>query len=172
MTDELPDGVEQAFGRHDAYERADDERFELTTTVFDGTVTADNAPEWRVAYTVTVRAPTLQAATSDEVGDAVADGWFETLELRLEDAPKATRATVELDDYRIERDGHDVVTTYEFTLGNADRAADVAKAFVEYVEGTYVEGVVPGYSYEGRVADLVSDASSGGGNGEVGGTPL
>jgi len=64
------------------------------------------------------------------------------------------------------------VTTYEFTLGSADRAADVAKAFVEYVEGTYVEGIVPGYSYEGKVADLVSDASSGGGDGEVGGTPL
>jgi hypothetical protein len=106
------------------------------------------------------------------VGDAVAEGWFETLELRLEDAPKATRATVDLDEFTVERDGDDVVTTYAFTLGDADRAADVAKAFVEYVEGTYVEGIVPGYNYEGKVADLVSDAASGGGEGEVGGTPL
>jgi hypothetical protein len=172
MTDELPDAVEQALDHHDAYDRAEDGSYRLTTTVFDGRVTAEDAEEWRTAYTVIVRAPTLHAATADEVGDAVADGWFETLELRLEDAPKATRADVELDEFSVERDGEDVVTTYEFTLGSADRAADVAKAFVEYVEGTYVEGIVPGYSYEGKVADLVSDASSGGGDGEVGGTPL
>ena len=172
MTAELPDAVEQAFDHHDAYERTDNGSFRLTTTVFDGRVSAAEASQSRTAYTVTVRAPTLHAATADEVGDAVADGWFETLELRLEDAPKATRADVELDAFAVERDGDDVVTTYEFTLGSADRAADVAKAFVEYVEGTYVEGIVPGYSYEGAVADLVSDASSGGGDGEVGGTPL
>lgn len=172
MTDEPPEAVEQAFDHHEAYERADDGSFRLTTTVFDGRVTSADAEEWRTAYTVTVRAPTLHAATADEVGDAVAQGWFETLELRLEDAPKATRTTVELDDFSVEQEGDDAVTTYEFTLGSAARAADVAKAFVEYVEGTYVEGIVPGYNYEGKVADLVSDASSGGGDGEVGGTPL
>jgi ATP phosphoribosyltransferase len=36
----------------------------------------------------------------------------------------------------------------------SDGAADIAKAFVEYVEGTYVEGVIPGYEYADPVAGL------------------
>lgn len=171
MSEVFPESVAQAFTHHDAWERADNDSYRLTTTVFDGHVTAIDGDEWRTVYTVTVRAPTLHAATADEVGDAVADGWFETLELRLEDATKATRTTVELNEFAVEQDGDDVFATYQFILGSADQAADVAKVFVEYVEGTYVEGIVPGYNYEGKVADLVSDASSGG-EGEVGGTPL
>ncbi|MEF8975818.1 MAG: DUF5813 family protein, partial [Halapricum sp.] len=44
--------------------------------------------------------------------------------------------------------------------------------FVEYVEGTYVEGAVPGYDYEPPVADLLNQAQSGGSQGDRGGTPL
>jgi len=169
MTDEMPESAVRAFDNHDAYAESDDE-YRVTTTAFEGTVTAEDAAEWRVAYTVTVRAPTLGAATVDTVGDAVADGWFETLERRLEDAPKATRTEVDLDEYAVERDGDDVLVTYGFELGNADTAARVAKTFVEYVEGTYVEGIVPGYEYEGAVADLVDQAQTG--EGGAGGTPL
>jgi hypothetical protein len=170
MTDDLPESAERAFESHDAFE-ATDEGYRVTTTAFDGSVTAADAEEWRVAYTVTVRAPTLHAATVDAVGEAVADGWFDTLRRRLEDAPQATRTTVELDEFAVERDGADVVATYSFELGNADTAARVAKTFVEYVEGTYVEGVVPGYEYEGAVADLVNQAQTNG-EGGAGGTPL
>jgi hypothetical protein len=166
---EFPDSVERAFGSHDAFER-DGDAYVVTTTAFEGRVTAVDGPEYFSAYTVTVRVPTLSAATADEVGDAVADGWFETLERRLEDAPKATRADVELKTFDVERDGEDVYVTYGFEWGNADRAADIAKAFVEYVEGTYVEGVIPGYEYVSPVDDLVTTASQEGGGG--GGTPL
>ncbi len=110
-------------------------------------MTATEGEKWRTNYEVTVRAPSLQAATSDEVGDAVIDGWFETLERRLEDAPKATRTAVELDDYSVVEAGEQVVVTFEYTMGGERQAADVAKTFVEYVEGTYVEGVIPGYDY-------------------------
>lgn len=170
MTDDLPDDAARAFEGHDAFE-PDAEGYRLTTTAFEGVATAADAPEWRLAYTVTVRAPTLPAATADEVGDAVVDGWFDTLRRRLEDAPKATRTAVDLDEFTVERDGEEVVVTYRYELGNADTAARVAKTFVEYVEGTYVEGVVPGYEYEGTVADLLSQAQTGG-EGERGGTPL
>ncbi|WP_225335413.1 DUF5813 family protein [Halomicrobium urmianum] len=170
MSEELAD-VERTFERADAYAR-DGDGFRVTTTAFDGRVEIADAPEWRIAYTVTVRAPTLRAATADEVGDAVRDGWFDTLRRRLEDAPKATRASVDLEEFAVVRDGDEVVVTYGFELGSASQAADVAKAFVEYVEGTYVEGVIPGYEYEGAVADLVSDAASGDGHGQAGGTPL
>lgn len=168
MTEELPESVERAFEYHDAFER-DGDAFLVATTAFEGRVTAVDGPEYVSAYTVTVRVPTLSAVTTGEVGDAVADGWFETLERRLEDAPKATRADVELGTFDVERDGEDVYVTYGFELGNADRAAEIAKAFVEYVEGTYVEGVIPGYEYESPVDDLISDASH---DGSGGGTPL
>jgi len=170
MTDDVPEAAVRAFDNHDAFAESDDE-YRVTTTAFEGLVAAEDAPEWRVAYTVTVRAPTLDAATVDEVGDAVADGWFDTLQRRLEDAPKATRTEVDLDEYAVERDGEDVVVTYGFELGNADTAARVAKTFVEYVEGTYVEGIVPGYDYEGAVAELVDQAQTNG-DGGAGGTPL
>jgi hypothetical protein len=166
MTDEgLPERVARAFERHDGFEE-DGDGFVVATTAFEGRVTAVEGPEY--LYTVTVRVPTLDAATTDEVGGAVAQGWFETFGRRLEDAPKATRAGVELETFAVERDGPDVYVTYGFEWDDAERAADIAKAFVEYVEGTYVEGIVPGYEYEPPVTGLIEGASQGEGTG----TPL
>ncbi|PSP84255.1 hypothetical protein BRC96_05845 [Halobacteriales archaeon QS_6_64_34] len=170
MTD-VPDDVADVFDARDVFVPGGS-GYVVETTSFEGHVTASAGEEWRTDYEVTVRAPTLQAATADEVGPAVHDGWFETLERRLEDAPKATRVAVDLDEYTVERDDEEVVVTYRFSLGGEREAADVAKAFVEYVEGTYVEGIVPGYEYIGVVADLMSAASSGGSEGSRGGTPL
>jgi hypothetical protein len=170
MSEELPDGVERAFGRHDAFERAA-AGFELTTSRFGGRVTAVDLADYQVGYTLTVRAPTLAAATAGDVGEAVQSGWLETMERRLEDAPKATRAGVELTGFDLEEDGDEVVVTFQFEWGDADRAAKIAKTFAEYVEGTYVESVVPGYDYEGTVGDLLQGASQGEG-GRKGGTPL
>jgi len=170
MTD-VPEDVAEVFGGRDAFVASGD-GFVVETTSFDGRVTASDREDWRTDYTVTVRAPTLQAATADAVGDAVADGWLDTFRRRLEDAPKATRVAVDLDDYTVERDGDEVVVTYRFSLGGEREAADAAKAFVEYVEGTYVEGIVPGYEYVGVVADLMNSASTGGSEGSRGGTPL
>ena len=169
---EIPERAERAFGGHEAFER-DEDGYEVTTTRFRGRVTAAETDDWALAYTLTVRAPMLSTATEDdeEVGEAVENGWFDTFERRLADAPKATRVAVELDELTLrEVDGH-AVAEFEFTFGNADRAPDVAKTFAEYVEGTYVEGVVPGYEYTGAVADLLGKAASGTG-GERGGTPL
>ena len=47
MTDELPDAVERAFDGHDAYERRHGE-FRLTTSAFEGTVTAASDPASQV----------------------------------------------------------------------------------------------------------------------------
>ena len=169
MTDELPESAERAFEYHDAFTR-DGDGFLVDTTVFEGRVTTVDGPDYLSAYTVTVAVPTLDAATADDVGEAVADGWFDTLERRLEDAPQATRADVDLETFDVERDGDEIYVTFAFEWGNADRAAEIAKAFVEYVEGTYVEGVIPGYEYESPVDQLIDSASQEGGGG--GGTPL
>ncbi|MFB6169968.1 MAG: DUF5813 family protein [Haloarculaceae archaeon] len=171
MTDELPDSARRAFEAHDAYAPRDG-AFELTTTRFEGIVTAEETDDWALRYTVEVRAPTLSAAVVGDVGPAVEEGWFETYERRLEDAPKATRESVELDAFDVAETDEEAVATFVFEFGNAERAADVAKAFVEYAEGTYMEGVVPGYEYRGVVADMLEQASQSGAESSRGGMPL
>jgi len=168
MTAELPERAARAFTAHDAFD-ADEQGYTLTTVLFDNHVTAAETDDWPLEYTVTVRAPTLSAATSDEVGPAVADGWLDTYKRRLADATMATRIDVALDDYSVTVEDGEAVAEFDFTFGNADRAPDVVKAIVEFVEGTYVEGIVPGYDYEPPVATLLNDASQTGGGG---GTPL
>ncbi|WP_459194968.1 DUF5813 family protein [Halosimplex sp. J119] len=171
MTDELPDEAREAFEAHDAFELADD-GYRLTTTDFYATLTASEREDYATDFTVTVEVPTLDSAVTDgDVGDAVQRGWLDTMKRRLEDAPKATRASVDLDEFDVRSEDGTVVVTYEFSFGDADRAAAVGKTFIEYVEGTYVESVVPGYEYGGTVADLLGAAATGS-DGERGGTPL
>lgn len=170
MSEDAPPAADRALETHEAVAAANGE-YRITSTVFDATVSASEAADAGARYRVVATVPSLEAATSDHVGEAVADGWFETLERRLADAPKATRADVELDALDVERDGLDVVVTFAFEWPDPDAAVEIAKTLVEYVEGTYVEGVIPGYSYEGPVADLVSEAETGG-DAQRGGTPL
>jgi len=165
MSNNLPAEVAAAFDNHDSLTTRDGSGV-VTTTAFDGTVTADTG-EATTAYTVTVVVPTIESATSGEVGDAVAADWVRTLRRRLEDAPTATRAAVDLDSFEVETRDDTVHVEYGFSYTSPARAARIATAFVEFVEGTYVEGIVPGYEYESPVADLLSQAS-----GEKGGTPL
>ncbi len=169
MSDEIPDRAAAALRHHEAVEERDG-RYGIDSTVFDATVSASEAGD-RHRWTVTVTVPSLAAATSDPVGDAVAEGWFDTFERRLSDAPKATRAPLDLERLTVERRGIDVVVIFEFTWDGPGRAVDIAKTLVEYVEGTYVEGTIPGYTYEPPVTDLLSQADTGG-DAERGGTPL
>jgi len=171
MTDELPAEARDAFAAHEAFE-ADGSGYRLTTTDFDTTVTASEREDYATDFEVQIIVPTLKGAVVEgEVGDAVQQGWLETFERRLEDVTMATRASVELDGFAVESDEESVVVTYEFSYGDAERAAAIAKTFVEYVEGTYVEGVVPGYTYGEPVKTLLGAAATGN-DGERGGTPL
>ena len=167
---DIPEVVRTAAAGREAFTPSDG-GYRVETTQFDARVTAtEGDPEWKTAFTVTVQAPTLDAAVEGEVGSAVRDGWLDTLERRLEDAPVATRVQVDLTAFSVTAADGTVTVVYEFALGDAGTGLDVAKTFVEYVEGTYVEGVVPGYDYRPPVADLLSEASQG--DGERGGTPL
>lgn len=167
----VPSPVADAFDDHDAFEPAE-EGYRVTTTVFDATVTATDADGIGHEYTVTVRTPMLgEAIAGEAVGPAVEDGWFDTYERRLEDAAGATRARVDLNKYRLRVDDGQAVATFVFSYGDPGRAAEIAKTLVEYVEGTYVEGIVPGYDYQAPVADLL-EASKTAGDNERSGTPL
>jgi len=172
MTRKLLDDVREAFEAHTGYDVAADHAV-VTTTPFNNNVTVEETDvDWSQRYVVRVVVPTLSAVVKEVVGPAVVDGWFETLERRLEDAPMATRANVELDTFDVQRTDETVEITYAFTSGSESQAPDIAKALVEYVEGTYVEGIVPGYDYQPPVAGLLDQAQSGSAQGKRGGTPL
>ena len=166
---DTPEAVRAAASDRSAFEQARD-GYRVTTTRFDAGVTAGpGSAEWATAFTVTVEVPTLPAAVDGEVGEAVAEGWLDTFERRLGEAHKSTRASVD-PELTVAATADTVTVTYEFELGSERQGLDVAKTFVEYVEGTYVEGVVPGYDYRPPVSDLLSQAGQG--DGERGGTPL
>ena len=168
MSDVLPERAVRAFDTHEAFDR-DGEWFAVTTTTFGGRITADPTDEWALEYTLEVRAPMLSTVTEEAVGDAVEAGWFDTYERRLEDAPKAVRHDVALDEQRVFEEAGDAVAVFGFAWGNADQAPDIAKAMTGYAEGTYVEGVVPGYEYGDPVSELLSQARH---DGEGGGGPM
>ena len=192
----LPEAAATAFEANDAMVQADQSSdaaagieaaaavegpaYAVHSTGFDAVVTAAPSEGVGQLYEVVVRIPSLDGATADHVGPAVESGWFETMERRLREAPKATRATVDLTRFRLRtlEDTEDLLVTYAFEYGDADRAAAIAKTFVEYVEGTYVESTIPGYEYEGVVGDLLASATGTGGaggdgpGGAGGSTPL
>lgn len=140
-----------AFEGHDSFERRND-GFDATTTPFEVHASADDRQ-----FEVTVRVPTLPAVVEGEVGDAVAHGWFDTLERRMADAYDVTQAAD--GDVSVARDRDAGVVRVDFSFSAPPRqGVDDAAALVDYVEGTYVQGVIPGYDYRDPVAGLLSDA--------------
>jgi hypothetical protein len=171
MSETVPERAVRAFEAHEDFER-DGEWFEVTTTKFEGRVTAEETDEWALSYTLEVRAPMLSTAAEEPVGSAVEDGWFDTYELRLEDTTMAVRQDIEFDEQRIFEEAGDAVAVFGFEWGNADHVPDMAKAMTEYVEGTYMEGVVPGYEYGPPVSEMLSKARHADGDGGHGPMPL
>jgi hypothetical protein len=149
--------VRRAFADHESFERVDGDGYESTTTPFEGRVEVEPADEGRHRFAVTVRVPTLSAVVDGDVADVVEDGWYETFELRLEDVDgvlRRERGVVP----EVERDGETVVVEAAFEDIDERRAVDDAGALVDYVEGTYVQGIIPGYDYTDPVASILSRA--------------
>lgn len=158
----MPDesDVAAAINAHDAFEPTPGDgtegTFAVTTTPFDAVVrvAADHSP---VRYRITVRVPTLNAVVrGDEVAPVVRDGWFETFERRLEDIGSVTMAPVEPPSVR--RDDEEVVVTTGFEADPPSRAIEDAKAIVDFIEGTYVQGIIPGYEYRDPARSLIDRA--------------
>ncbi|SEH16519.1 hypothetical protein SAMN04487967_2679 [Natronorubrum sediminis] len=171
----LPDEIAAELESHDSFARADD-AFELETTVFETHIDAEPAPDGRDGrFHVTVTLPTLDAAVAGEtVASVVEDGWFETLERRLEDVYTVAHTDTH-DDPVVEREASDVTVSLEYTAWDADKGVEDAKTLVEYVEGTYAQGIIPGYEYRGPAATLLENAQNRGqqaSEGESGGMPM
>jgi len=165
------DAVERArraAGANESFEPHEDGGYAVRTTAFEGIVEV-GADGGAAVFTVTVAVPMLDAVTEDAVASVVEEGWFETFELRIDDVDGAIRgddATVS-----VRQDGDEAVVEVELRDPDATRAAADAVAVVEYVEGTYVEGIIPGYEYTEPVTLLVQQAADAAGGSE-GGTPL
>ena len=182
MTDDT-DAARDALASHGAFEPGEDDAFACTTTPFDAAVAVDPAEGKRDGVvTVTVSMPTLSAAVESEaVADVVEDGWYETLELRLEDAFDVARTTT-TDPIAVDRGGEEVRVELTFTGRDAEQGVDDAKALIDFVEGTYVQGIIPGYDYGEAVSQLrqaarqrgerAAEDDGGDQSGGRGGTPL
>jgi hypothetical protein len=165
------DAVERArraAAANDSIDSREDDGYAVRTTAFEGTVEVD-ADGGAAVFGVRVAVPMLDAVTEDEVASVVEDGWFETFELRIDDVDGAIRG----DDVAVSvrRVDDEAVVEAELRDLDATRAAADAVATVEYVEGTYVEGIIPGYEYTEPVTVLVQRAADAAG-GSKGGTPL
>lgn len=160
MGADVPEPARTALEANEAFEPAG-EGYAVSTARFESLVTAEMAEDRSLRFTVTVLMPMLSSAVAGDVGPTVEAGWFETLERRLADATLSTRADVELDAFGLETTDGDAVATFAFTVESADLGASVAQTIVEYAEGTYVEGIVPGYEYREPVAGLIDRARQG-----------
>ena len=177
MTD-LPDSVARELESHDAFAPLEDgSGYDLTTTVFETTVTADPAEGKRDGeFRITVFLPTLDAVVADEsVAPVVEDGWFETLERRLQDVFGVAHTSTH-DEPVVERGDDEVTVTLEYVAWDAAEGVDDAKALIEFVEGTYAQGIIPGYEYRGEAATLLENAQDRGQqaaeDGSSGGMPM
>jgi hypothetical protein len=150
------------FEAHGRFERTDGgsgadgdengETFAPTTNDWDATVTVRDG-----AVDVVVVVPTLDAATHDEVADVVEDGWYDTFERRVAGADSVTLAD-DVEVVGVSREGGDI--TVELTMTpRSGKAADDALALVNYVEGTWFQGVVPGYDYVEKVQSMREQAA-------------
>ncbi|WP_066416818.1 DUF5813 family protein [Halorubrum aethiopicum] len=162
--DEVPGRVRRAFRDHGSFEPAGEGVWTATTTAFDAAIEAEPTPEddGRIRFSVTVRVPTLSAVTVDDVADVVETGWCETFERRVVDVGGVTRGDHSFEP-RVDRDGETVAVSFSLTDVNERRGVDDAGALVDFVEGTYVQGVIPGYEYTEPVEGLISSARRQGG---------
>lgn len=163
---ELPDRVGRAFRDHGSFERVADGRYESTATVFDATVEVEPATDGRIEFRVTVRVPMLDEVTDDEVAPVVEEGWYDTFALRAADPGGVTSGERDLDPRVYEKDREAVVEA-SFEDINERRGIDDAAAVVDYVEGTFVEGIIPGYDYREPVESILNRAHRTGGSDHV-----
>jgi len=153
---ELPDDLRRAFESHRSFEPREESTFESVTTAFEGVVEAGPTDDG-IRFSITVTAPLLGTVTVDEMAEIVENGWYETFERRVTDVGRIFRTERELTP-TVSRDGESVVVEAAFTDRNADRGVDDAGALIDFVEGTYVQGIIPGYEYTDPVAGLLDQA--------------
>ncbi|WP_435062574.1 DUF5813 family protein [Halobaculum sp. EA56] len=160
----LPGRVRRAVADHDAVaDEGPEGTLAVTSTPFDAAVAVAEAADGRIEFDVTVTVPTLSAVVEGEVADVVEDGWLDTFERRIDAIGDVTAAGHDLAP-TVERRGDEVTVAESVRDLNERRGLNDAVAVVDFVEGTYVQGVIPGYEYGEPVTGLVSRARATGGD--------
>lgn len=160
----LPGRVRRAARDHDAVDAdGPDGTLAVTSTPFDAALAVAEADDGRIEFDVTVSVPTLSAVAVDAVADVVEDGWYDTFERRIATIGDVTVAGHDLDP-AVERRGDEVTVAESLRDVNERRGLNDAVAVVDFVEGTYVQGVIPGYDYGEPVTGLISRARAAGGD--------
>lgn len=179
---ELTSRIRRAFDAAGSFEQVEETTWRSTTTAFEARIEVDpldvdgpnsdggtpnsdgETPDRsgtdrspRFGFDVTVVVPMLDAVTDDRVADVVEDGWFDTFERRVDDVSGITRRSRELAP-TVRREGSEIVVETSLTDANPGRGVKDAGAFIDFVEGTYVQGIIPGYDYTEPVAGLLSRA--------------
>jgi len=167
---DIRERTDRAVALHDSIESdGDDDVYAVTTTVFDGDISIETA-DGAAIFSVVITVPMIDSVVDGHVAPPVQKGWVDTFGRRMADAESATRGHETLDIKTTRKDDTAVVET-TFTDIDPSRGVDDAVSLVEFAEGTYVEGVIPGYDYTDPVTQLIQRASDAAG-GKKGGTPL
>lgn len=166
---ELPDRARRAFRSHDAFE-ADDaaDRYVVTATPFEASVTPEPGEGGEIRFEIVARVPMLDEVTEDDVAPVVEEGWYETLERRLDGIGGGVLKGGHEPEPTVTETVHEGTRSVEIRTAFADidpaRGVDDAAAFVDFVEGTFVQGVIPGYDYTEPVASILAEARRAGGS--------
>lgn len=133
------------FGSHDAFrERPDGDGYVVTRATFDATV----IPGGERCHVI-CDLPSLDAAVVGEtVPDVIRVGWFDTFERRLAEPGSALR-TDDVGPVTVTRIDDRVLVEVTFGI---EHPVEDAIAVVAFVEGTWFQGIVPGYQYIEPVA--------------------
>ncbi|MGM0604380.1 MAG: DUF5813 family protein [Halobacteriota archaeon] len=156
---ELPARVDRAFRDHSAFEPIGEDTYESVTTPFEAVVEPTLGDGGTITFDVSVTVPLLNDVTEDDVATVVEDGWFETFQLRVEEIGAVTKRDRTLEP-AVSRSESAATVRVQLEDVNERRGVDDANAVINYVEGTYVQGIIPGYEYTDPVSTLVSRARS------------
>jgi hypothetical protein len=155
MTEISLEDIVSAIQIQNAFELVEDVEglFTSKTTVFDAKLEI-NIIEKGIEFRVEMEVPTIDSIVLEEVEPIIKEGWLETFSLRLEDIGGAVQN--KFDSVEIElKNEKKVVIIIEFSSESINRGIGDAKAIVDYIEGTYREGIIPGFKYDKMVADLI-----------------
>lgn len=143
-------GTTAAFESHGRFVHEKDDVFELAGLDFEAWV--------RVGTEEIVLVQELPMLDATVVGESVApvveDGWFDTFERRVEDVTNVTN--VDLREPSIDREGELIHLEIRFPAEAGGPEEAIAAA--NYIEGTWVEGIIPGYEYDETVQSIRSRA--------------
>lgn len=152
MTDESLDAAERAFIDHADFESVGNGAFLAERTPFVGEVHLAE-DDGDVSYRVVARVPILdEVVVGETVADVIQDGWHETLERRLADAHKVTNASASPPD--VAQEEGTVLVEVTFRDADSQRAPTEAQAILDFILGTWMQGIIPGYEYTENVQAL------------------